>query len=97
MRCPSWSSKIKKVAEFSSPIGVFDNGVGGLMVLREICCQLPQESLLYFADTARLPYGDRSPAEILQFVREILTWMGEQGFKMAIMACNTSINNPFFY
>lgn len=71
-------------------IGVFDSGVGGLTVLREICRQLPQESLLYFADTARLPYGNRSPAEILQFVREILTWMDGQGVKMAIMACNTS-------
>jgi glutamate racemase len=73
-----------------SPIGVFDSGVGGLTVLRELYQQLPQESLLYFGDTARLPYGDRSPAEILQFVREILTWMEGQGIKMAIMACNTS-------
>jgi glutamate racemase len=73
-----------------SPIGVFDSGVGGLTVLRELYQQLPQESLLYFGDTARLPYGDRSPAEILQFVREILTWMEGQGIKMAIVACNTS-------
>lgn len=73
-----------------SPIGVFDSGVGGLTVLRELYRQLPQESILYFADTARLPYGDRSPEEILQFVREILTWMEGQAVKMAIMACNTS-------
>ena len=71
-------------------IGVFDSGVGGLTVLRELYRQLPQESILYFADTARLPYGTRSPAEILQFVREILTWMQSQGVKMVIMACNTS-------
>ena len=73
-----------------SPIGVFDSGVGGLTVLRELYRQLPQESFLYFGDTARLPYGDRTPAEILQFVREILTWMEGQQVKMAIMACNTS-------
>ena len=73
-----------------SPIGVFDSGVGGLTVLRELYRQLPQESFLYFGDTARLPYGDRTAAEILQFVREILTWMEGQQVKMAIMACNTS-------
>lgn len=71
-------------------IGVFDSGVGGLTVLDELHRQLPNESILYFGDTARLPYGDRCQAEILQFVREILTWMGEQGVKMVIMACNTS-------
>lgn len=73
-----------------SRIGIFDSGLGGLTVLREIQRQLPQESVLYFADTARLPYGTRSPGEILQFVREILTWMQTQQVKMVIMACNTS-------
>lgn len=71
-------------------IGVFDSGVGGLTVLRELYRHLPQESYLYFGDTARLPYGNRSTAEILQFVREILTWMQAQSVKMVIMACNTS-------
>ncbi len=74
----------------NSPIGVFDSGVGGLTVLRELYQQLPQESILYFADTARLPYGDRSAGEILQFVREILAWMTQKRVKMVIMACNTS-------
>ena len=74
----------------NSPIGVFDSGVGGLTVLRELYRQLPQESIVYFADTARLPYGNRSAAEILQFVREILIWMTQQNVKMVIMACNTS-------
>ncbi|MCL1471661.1 glutamate racemase [Argonema antarcticum] len=71
-------------------IGVFDSGVGGLTVLRELYRQLPNESILYFGDTARLPYGNRSGAEILQFVREILHWMTLQGVKMVIVACNTS-------
>lgn len=73
-----------------APIGIFDSGVGGLTVLRELYRQLPNESILYFGDTARLPYGIRSQAEILQFVREIITWMVSQGAKMVIMACNTS-------
>lgn len=72
------------------PIGVFDSGVGGLTVLREIYRQLPHESVLYFGDTARLPYGTRSREEILQFVHEILNWMLGRGVKMVIMACNTS-------
>ena len=71
-------------------IGLFDSGVGGLTVLREMYRQLPHESLLYFADSARLPYGTKSPQEILQFVREILDWMCGQNVKMIIMACNTS-------
>lgn len=71
-------------------IGLFDSGVGGLTVLREMYRQMPTESLLYFADSARLPYGTRSPEEILLFVREILDWMCSQDVKMVIMACNTS-------
>lgn len=71
-------------------IGVFDSGVGGLTVLREVYRQLPHESVLYFGDTARVPYGTRSAAEILQFTRETLDWMVSQRVKMAIMACNTS-------
>ncbi len=73
-----------------APIGVFDSGVGGLTVLRELHRQLPNEAVLYLGDTARLPYGDRTPEEILQFVREILHWMTMQGAKMVMMACNTS-------
>ncbi|MEM7590009.1 MAG: glutamate racemase [Cyanobacteria bacterium P01_A01_bin.83] len=71
-------------------IGLFDSGVGGLTVLREMYRQMPTESLLYFADSARLPYGIRSPEEILRFVREILDWLCNQDVKMVIMACNTS-------
>jgi len=74
----------------SQKIGVFDSGVGGLTVLRQLYQQLPHESILYFADTARLPYGNRSPEEIIYFVREILTWMTRENVKMVIMACNTS-------
>ena len=71
-------------------IGVFDSGVGGLTVLQELSRQLPLESILYFGDTARVPYGTRSEAEILRFVREILAWMQSEQVKMVVMACNTS-------
>ncbi|MBE9033461.1 glutamate racemase [filamentous cyanobacterium LEGE 11480] len=77
-------------ATTQAPIGLFDSGVGGLTVVREMYRQLPNESLIYVGDTARLPYGTRSQAEILQFVREILTFMVSHGTKMVIMACNTS-------
>ncbi len=73
-----------------APIGLFDSGVGGLTVVREMYRQLPNESLIYVGDTARLPYGTRDQTEILQFVREILNFMVSQGTKMVIMACNTS-------
>lgn len=74
----------------SSCIGIFDSGVGGLTVLRQVARQLPLESIVYFGDTARVPYGTRSQSEILQFVREIINWMLQQKAKMVIMACNTS-------
>lgn len=83
-------SGLPRASRSSDPIGVFDSGVGGLTVLRELYRQLPQESVIYFGDTARVPYGTRSRAQILQFGREILAWMEQQQVKMVIMACNTS-------
>lgn len=83
-------TSVQNVGGAQAPIGIFDSGVGGITVLREMYKQLPNESVIYFADTAHLPYGDRTPAEILQFVRNILTWMAKQNVKMVIMACNTS-------
>jgi len=80
---PSQSNKVHR-------IGVFDSGVGGLTVLQEIYRQLPHESVIYFGDTARVPYGTRSAAEILKFTRQTLDWMVSQQVKMAIVACNTS-------
>lgn len=74
----------------SAPIGLFDSGVGGVTVLRELYEQMPNESVVYFGDTARLPYGKRSAEEIIDYVHEILEWMRQQGTKMVIMACNTS-------
>jgi glutamate racemase len=86
----SFGGSLRDLSNGSDPIGLFDSGVGGLTVLREMYRQLPNESILYFGDTARLPYGTRSQAEIIQFVREILDWMVANRAKMVIMACNTS-------
>ncbi|MGK7921831.1 MAG: glutamate racemase [Trichodesmium sp.] len=74
----------------TAPIGIFDSGVGGITVLKESYRQLPKENFIYFADTARLPYGTKSQTEILEFVRQVLNWMENQGVKMAIVACNTA-------
>ena len=86
MSIPTLSSKLRS----NFKIGVFDSGVGGLTVLREMTAQMPNESFVYFGDTARVPYGNRSKSEILRFVREIIAWMIEQEVKMIVMACNTS-------
>ena len=86
MSIPALSSQLRS----NFKIGVFDSGVGGLTVLRELQSRLPNEAVVYFGDTARLPYGNRSKSEILRFVREIVAWMMRLEVKMVIMACNTS-------
>ncbi|NEQ98439.1 MAG: glutamate racemase [Cyanothece sp. SIO2G6] len=74
----------------TAPIGVFDSGVGGLTVLRQLQQDLPHESIVYFGDTANLPYGTKTPDQILYLVRAILQWMISHPVKMVVMACNTS-------
>ena len=86
MSIPALSSQLR--SHFK--VGVFDSGVGGLTVLKEMHAHLPHESIIYFGDTARVPYGNRSKTEILRFVREIIAWMMDLDVKMIIMACNTS-------
>jgi glutamate racemase len=71
------------------PIGVFDSGLGGLTVAREIARALPDESILYFGDTARCPYGPRDLAEVRRFVLEIGSWLTGRGVKLIVIACNT--------
>jgi glutamate racemase len=71
-------------------LGVFDSGLGGLTVLAEVRRRFGGLEVLYFADTARLPYGGRSPEQIRHFVREILAWFRLQGVGRVLMACNTS-------
>ena len=71
------------------PIGVFDSGVGGLTVVKELRRQMPQEDILYLGDTARMPYGCKTIPEIIEFMHEILTFMRHRGVKIAVFACNT--------
>ncbi|NIM24719.1 MAG: glutamate racemase [Armatimonadetes bacterium] len=74
----------------TAPIGVFDSGVGGLTVARALLHLLPGERLLYFADTAHVPYGPRPPEQIKDFALDISAFLIEQGAKAVIMGCNTS-------
>ena len=71
-------------------IGVFDSGVGGLTVMKEIMEKLPEVRIVYFGDTARVPYGNRSREELIQFGGEIVTFLMEQGAEAIVVACNTS-------
>ena len=73
-----------------APIGVFDSGLGGLTVAREIIGVLPHESLVYFGDTARVPYGPKSPDTVRRYAREIASWLMDQRVKAIVVACNTA-------
>ncbi len=72
------------------PIGVFDSGVGGLTVVRKIRQVLPFEDVIYFGDTARVPYGNKSPRTVTRFVSEIMAFMAKSKVKMVVAACNTA-------
>lgn len=72
------------------PIGIFDSGVGGLTVFREIARLLPHESLLYLGDCARLPYGTKSPETIERYSQEAAAHLLDRGIKLLVVACNTA-------
>ena len=74
----------------NAPIGIFDSGFGGLTVARAIHERLPQESLIFFGDTARCPYGPRDLREVRGFVRQICSWLTKCNVKMIVIACNTA-------
>ncbi len=71
------------------PIGVFDSGIGGLTVVDALAKSLPNESILYVGDTARVPYGNKSKIRIQEFSNEITQWLVDQNSKMIVVACNT--------
>lgn len=79
-----------KAVGADAPIGVFDSGIGGLTVVRELIRQLPDERIIYFGDTARVPYGPKSPDTVRRYAREIATWLQHQGVKGIVVACNTA-------
>jgi glutamate racemase len=72
------------------PLGVFDSGIGGLTVVRELLRELPDEELLYFGDVARLPYGNKSAAGVTRFSREICAFLLARDVKAIVVACNTA-------
>jgi glutamate racemase len=72
------------------PIGVFDSGLGGLTAVRELFRALPAEPVVYFGDTARLPYGSKSAATVTRFSLEIAAFLVKQNIKCLLVACNTS-------
>jgi len=77
----------------TAPIGVFDSGVGGLTVLHELLVALPQEDFLYLGDSARFPYGGRTPAELQSFSRQIADVLLERGAKLIVLACNSATSS----
>ena len=73
-----------------APVGVFDSGVGGLTVAREIMRNLPSEKIVYFGDTARVPYGNKSKENVIRYSRQIIHFLLEQQVKAIVIACNTA-------
>ena len=74
----------------ASPIGIFDSGLGGLTVVREVIRQLPHERIIYFGDTARVPYGPKSPDTVRRYSHEISAYLKSQDVKAIVVACNTA-------
>lgn len=76
--------------EKDKAIGVFDSGIGGLTVVREIMRNIPDERIIYFGDTARLPYGNKSKETIIRFSRQIVHFLQTRDVKALVIACNTA-------
>ena len=72
------------------PIGVSDSGMGGLTVMREIMRQIPNEKVIYFGDTARVPYGSKSKETVTRFSRQIVRFLQSKQVKAIVVACNTA-------
>jgi glutamate racemase len=77
-------------ASADAPIVVFDSGIGGLSIALEIARHLPNEKIVYYADTAHVPYGARSDQEIRQLTAQAIEWLYRRGCKIAVVACNTA-------
>lgn len=73
-----------------APIGVFDSGIGGLTVVREIMRQIPNEKIIYFGDTARVPYGSKSKETVTRYSRQIVRFLESHDVKTIVVACNTA-------
>ncbi|CAB1219044.1 glutamate racemase [Acinetobacter bouvetii] len=77
-------------AKPDAPIGIFDSGIGGLSVAQEIAKHLPKERIVYYADTAHVPYGPRDDQNIRELSAHAIEWLYRQGCKVAVVACNTA-------
>ncbi|MFI3237747.1 MAG: glutamate racemase [Lachnospiraceae bacterium] len=80
----------EKIQDKEAAIGVFDSGIGGLTVVREIMRQMPNEKIIYFGDTARLPYGSKSKDTVTRFSRQIARFLMKHQVKTIVVACNTA-------
>ncbi len=78
------------LASRGAPIGIFDSGLGGLTVANALMRRLPSESMLYFGDTARVPYGPKSPDTVRRYAEQIGEWLVREGVKCIVVACNTA-------
>lgn len=74
----------------NAPVGIFDSGIGGLTVVREIMRQLPEEKIIYFGDTARLPYGNKSKETVIRYSEQIMRFLRTKEVKAIVIACNTA-------
>jgi len=83
-------SEQRNIDKKQAPIGVFDSGVGGLTVVREIMRQMPNEKIVYFGDTARVPYGNKSKETITRFSKQIARFLQSHDVKTIVVACNTA-------
>lgn len=93
LRCLHYSKRgmnVGKDKSKSRPIGVFDSGVGGLTVAREVMRHLPDENIVYFGDTARVPYGSKSRDNIIHYSRQIIRFLLTKNVKAIVIACNTA-------
>ncbi|UDM37976.1 glutamate racemase [Acinetobacter haemolyticus] len=77
-------------AQADAPIGIFYSGIGGLSVAQEIARHLPKERIVYYADTAHVPYGPRKDQEIRELTAHAIEWLYRKGCKVAVVACNTA-------
>ena len=84
------TSKCEDAQHARAPVGVFDSGVGGLTVLRALASRLPQEDFVYLGDTARLPYGTKSPQSIRRYALQAADYLKSRGVKCLVVACNTA-------
>lgn len=86
----SFENEAKENSLLRAPVGIFDSGVGGLTVAREIMRQIPGERFVYFGDTARVPYGSKSGETIIRYSRQIIRFLRTRQVKAIVIACNTA-------